>query len=100
MFTDGQPTAGGSDPFAYARLAATHARDAGIPVYCIGLATNPTIAINETAILNDTNSNPTSGGIAAISGQGALYYQVTNSTQLRATFEKIARHLVQLVQDQ
>ncbi|MBX9721011.1 MAG: VWA domain-containing protein, partial [Candidatus Obscuribacterales bacterium] len=100
LFTDGQPTSGGSDPFAYARLAATHARDAGIPVYCIGLATNPTIAINETAILNDTDPNPTSGGIAAISGQGALYYQVTNSSQLRATFEKIARHLVQLVQDQ
>lgn len=105
LFTDGQPTAGGpldSDPWKNARLAAVQAKNAGIPVYTIGLATNPTVADGQNKILNDSDSNPNSstGGIAAISGSGAVYYQVTNSNQLRAAFQKIARKLVQLVHDQ
>lgn len=103
LFTDGQPTQGNpldSDPWRNARLAAKKARDKGIPVYTIGLAQVPAIIPGQTAILNDTNSDPNSGGIAAISGQGASFNIVTDSKQLRATFEKIARHLVQLVQEQ
>ncbi|MBX9685187.1 MAG: VWA domain-containing protein [Candidatus Obscuribacterales bacterium] len=103
LFTDGQPTAHGpldNDNFQNARKAAVLAKNAGIPVYTIGLATNPQIAVKEDEILNDRNSDPETGGIAAISGQGALYYLVNDSSQLRDAFRKIARHLVQLVQDQ
>ncbi len=101
LFTDGQPTAGGplaADPWANARDAAVRARNAGIPVYCIGLAQTPAIIPGQNSILNDTDNNPASGGIAAISGQGAKFYQVVNQAQLRLAFEKIARRLVQLVQ--
>lgn len=101
LFTDGQPTSPGgpldSDPLTNARKAAIEARDAGIPVYTIGLAQNPSIIAAETAILNDTNNDPVSGGMAAIAGHGGTFNLVTNSSQLRKTFEKIARHLVELV---
>lgn len=103
LFTDGQPTAGGpldNDYWANARKAAVEAQKAGVAVYTIGLATNAALIPNQTAILNDTNSNPTSGGIAAISGQGATFHQVTDSKKLREAFQKVARHLVQLVQEQ
>lgn len=101
LFTDGQPTNPGgpldSDPLTNARKAAIEARDAGIPVYTIGLAQNPSIIAAETAILNDTNNDPASGGMAAIAGHGGTFNLVTNNSQLRKTFEKIARHLVELV---
>jgi len=101
LFTDGQPTipAGplDSDPWTNARKAAVEARDAGIPVYTIGLAQNQSIVAGETAILNDTNSDPSNGGVAGIAGHGGTFNLVTNSSQLRKTFEKIARHLVELV---
>ncbi|MFN8551245.1 MAG: vWA domain-containing protein [Candidatus Obscuribacterales bacterium] len=101
LFTDGQPTNPGgpldSNPLTNARKAAIEARDAGIPVYTIGLAQNPAIIAAETAILNDTNNDPASGGMAAIAGHGGTFNLVTNSSQLRKTFEKIARHLVELV---
>jgi hypothetical protein len=100
LFTDGMPTQGGplnGDPFANARQAATKAHDAGIPVFTLGLAQNKEIIPYETAILNDTNDDPNSGGIAAISGNGARFYLVTDSSKLRATFENIARQLVQLI---
>lgn len=103
LFTDGQPTAGGplaSDAFLNARKAATLAQKSGVAVYTIGLATNSALIPNQTAILNDTNSDPNSGGIAAISGQGATFHQVTDSKKLREAFQKVARHLVQLVQEQ
>jgi hypothetical protein len=103
LFTDGQPTAGGplsNDYFQNARKAAEEAQKAGVAVYTIGLATNPALIPNQTAILNDTNSNPSTGGIAAISGQGATFHQVTDSKKLREAFQKVARHLVQLVQEQ
>lgn len=100
LFTDGQPTVGGplnSDPWANARAAAVIAKGKGIPVYTIGLAQNPEIVPSETAILNDTNSNPSSGGIAAIAGNGGQFYIVTDVNNLRFTFENVARHLSQLV---
>lgn len=100
LFTDGQPTAGGplnSDPWQNARAAAVQAKTAGIPIYTIGLAQTPAIIPGETAILNDTNSNPSSGGMAAIAGNGGHFYLVTSTAQLRYTFEHVARTLVQLV---
>lgn len=101
LFTDGQPTSGGplnNDPWINARRAAVAAKTAGIPVYCIGLAQNPAIVVGETSILNDTNADPNSGGIAAIAGNGGKFFLVTDVRNLRFTFENIARQLVQLVQ--
>lgn len=100
VFTDGQPTAGGplnADPWANARQAAVNAKNAGIPIYTIGLAQVPTIIPGETAILNDTNNSPTAGGIAAIAGNGGKFWLVTSNANLRLTFENLARQLVQLV---
>lgn len=101
LFTDGEPTVPSgplsSDPKANARMAAKEASDAGIAVYTIGLAQNPAIIPDQKDILNDQNSDPTTGGMAAISGHGATFNLVTDSTQLRQTFAKIARRLVRLV---
>jgi hypothetical protein len=100
LFTDGEPTTGGplsSDPWTNARNAAVVAKKAGIPIYTIGLAQNPAIIPSETSILNDSNPNPASGGMAAIAGNGGQFFLVTDASQLRFTFEHIARCLVQLV---
>lgn len=101
LFTDGEPTVPSgplsSDPKANARMAAVEARDAGVAVYTIGLAQNPAIIPDQTEILNDTNSDPTTGGMAAIAGHGGTFNSVTDSSQLRQTFAKIARRLVKLV---
>lgn len=100
LFTDGQPTAGGpldSDPWRNARLSAVEARNAGIPIYTIGLAQNDEIIPEEIAILNDTNSDSSTGGMAAIAGHGGKFFLVTDFRQLRSTFENLARQLVQLV---
>ncbi|MBI1272006.1 VWA domain-containing protein [bacterium] len=100
LFTDGQPTPPGgpldSDPAVNARLAAVEARDAGIPVYTVGLATNPAIAVGQREILNDSNSNVSSGGIAGIAGHGGTFQQVDDSAELRRAFARIARHLTRL----
>lgn len=100
LFTDGMPTTGSplsTDPSANARMAAVEANTAGIPIYTIGLAQNSDIIPYETAILNDTDSNSSSGGIAAIAGHGGKFFLTTDATNLRKTFENIARQLVQLV---
>ncbi|MBA3857195.1 MAG: hypothetical protein C0507_09840 [Cyanobacteria bacterium PR.3.49] len=100
LFTDGQPTVGSpldADPWANSRKAAVEAKKAGIPIYTIGLAQNPEIVPSEVSILNDTNSNPSNGGIAAIAGNGGKFFLVTDAMKLRLTFENVARQLVQLV---
>ena len=100
LFTDGQPTVGqplSSDPWTNARKAAQNAKAQGIPVYTIGLAQNPEIIPGEVQILNDTNSSTSNGGIAAIAGNGGKFFLVTKTSDLRKTFENIARQLVQLV---
>jgi len=100
VFTDGQPTAGGpldGDPWSNARKAAVRAKSVGIPIYTIGLAQNPEVIPGEKAILNDWNSDPGQGGIAAIPGNGGRFFLVTNSKNLRLVFENLARQLVQLV---
>jgi von Willebrand factor type A domain len=98
LFTDGLPTASslGGDPTADARAQAVIANTAGIPIYCIGLCLVPALQANQTAILNDTNSNAASGGIAGISGSNAQFYQATTSSQLNNVFENVARSLVSL----
>jgi Flp pilus assembly protein TadG len=102
LFTDGEPTLpcgplDTTDPLRNARLAAAEARDAGIAVYTVGLAQNPAIIPQQTAILNDKNSDPSTGGIAAIAGHGGTFTEVTNSADLRNAFAKIARNLVRLI---
>ncbi|MBK7838270.1 MAG: VWA domain-containing protein [Candidatus Obscuribacter sp.] len=101
LFTDGEPTVPSgplsSDPKANARMAAKEARDAGIALYTIGLAQNAAIIPDQTDILNDQNTDPTTGGMAAIAGHGGTFNLVTDSSQLRQTFAKIARRLVRLV---
>ena len=100
LFTDGQPTSAGpldNDPWLNGRKAAQAAAARGIPVYTVGLAQNPAIIPGETAILNDTNKNAATGGMAAIAGNGGKFFLVTKTSDLRATFENIARQLVQLV---
>lgn len=100
LFTDGQPSDGGpldSDPWMNARKAAVEAREQGIAIYTIGLAQNPAIQPGEVAILNDTNPDPSTGGCAAIAGNGGTFNLVTDSKKLRVAFEKIARRLVEIV---
>jgi hypothetical protein len=100
LFTDGEPTYGGplsNDPHSNARLAAVQARNAGVAIYSIGLAQNPEIIPSETAILTHQNSNPSSGGVSGIAGNGGKFFLVTDVGDLRATFENIARQLVSLV---
>ncbi|MBS2004862.1 MAG: VWA domain-containing protein [Cyanobacteria bacterium SZAS LIN-5] len=102
LFTDGEPTLpcgplDTSDPLRNARLAAAEARDAGIAIYTVGLAQNPAIIPQQVAILNDKNSDPSTGGIAAIAGHGGTFTEVTNSADLRSAFSKIARNLVRLI---
>jgi hypothetical protein len=99
LFTDGLPTVSslGGDPATDARTVATQANAAGIPIYCIGLCLVPSLQASQTAILTDTNSNPSSGGIAGISSHGAGFYQANNISELNRVFENVARALVQLV---
>lgn len=100
LFTDGQPTAGGplsGDPWSNARLAAQEAHDAGIPIYTIGLAQNKEIVPGEVSILNDSNKDPASGGVAGIAGGDGKFFLVTNQKYLRVTFENLARQFVQIL---
>jgi hypothetical protein len=100
LFTDGQPTSGGpltQEPWANARAAAKEAKDAGIPIYAIGLAQNPEIIPGEKAILNDWDPNPGSGGVAAIAGNDGRFFLVTDQKYLRMTFQNLARQFVQIV---
>ncbi len=100
LFTDGMPTQGGplsTDPETNARQAAVQAKNAGIPIYSIGLAQNPEIIPDEVRTLTHQNSDPASGGVSGIAGNGGQFFLVTNSDDLRKTFENIARQLVQLV---
>lgn len=99
LFTDGLPTASslGGDPTADARAQAVAANTAGIPIYCIGLCLVPSLQASQTAVLNDTNTNASSGGIAAISGNNAQYYQAVDTNELNQAFQNVARSLVNLI---
>ncbi len=100
LFTDGAATAGGpldSDANKNARLAAAQAKAEGIPIYAIGLAQTPTIIPLEKAILNDWNSDPATGGVAGIAGNGGKFFLVTHQQYLRTTFQNLAREFVAMV---
>jgi hypothetical protein len=89
LFTDGVPNV--PPPAATANTAAlaqgTAAGAGNIPIYTIGLSQNPAIQSQENALLG------TSGGIAGLSGNGAIYVPITTSSQLDAAFQTIARSL-------
>jgi len=97
LFTDGVPNL----PVSTAQAAAdaiTQARaasSAGIPIYTIGLSQNPAIKPAEDQLLGD-NRNGSGNGIAAQSGNGAIYISVGAASQLRQAFQTIARSLVVL----
>lgn len=100
VFTDGMPNTPGGNRAggeAHARAKALDAKNAGIPIYTIGLAQNAAIIPFETAILTDQNSNPTTGGVAGIAGNGGRFFLVTNSADLKKIFGNIARSLCGLV---
>jgi len=116
LFTDGQPTAPGSgnNPWTHARNIAQQIKSEGMPIYTIGLAQNSQIVPGECNILNDDpaktvsytdqQGNPQSytpgaanPGVSYIAGNGGKFFLVTNTANLRYTFENIARQLVQLV---
>ena len=99
LFTDGLPTVSSleGNPLSDARAQASAAKTLGIPIYCLGLCMVTSLQASQTAILTDQNSDPTNGGIAGISGNGATYYQATQLSQLNAIFQNTARSLVQLV---
>jgi Flp pilus assembly protein TadG len=96
LFTDGQPTGPGSpdEGSTLARDAARRANEEGIPIFTIGLSQNPEVKSGQEAILTDAAG---SDGIAALSGNGAKFFQVTDEADLRRAFEEVARHLTQLV---
>jgi len=96
LFTDGQPTGPQTPDYGRlkAREAAQAAHDAGIPIYTIGLSQNPDVQPGQQDILTD---EPGSQGIAAISGNGARFFQVGRREELRAAFQEVARDLTQLV---
>ncbi len=61
-----------------------------IPIYTIGLATNPSLTTLENNLLS------TSGGIAGLSSNGALYVQIAAASQMDQAFQTIARSLCEL----
>jgi hypothetical protein len=94
LFTDGIPsapaTSSAPDYGAYAQ--ATTAKGDSIPIYTIGLSTNPDIVADENTILGDGN-NGSGQGIAYKSGNNAIYIQ-SNLSNLDSAFQAIARALV------
>jgi hypothetical protein len=97
LFTDGEPNyntdVGTSDP--QCQLEAKGAKNAGIPIYTIGLCLVPSLQANQTTVLTDASG---SNGIAALSKNGATFTQTTSASGLTAVFQNVARQLVQLVQ--
>ncbi|MBU6454578.1 MAG: VWA domain-containing protein [Cyanobacteria bacterium REEB67] len=98
LFTDGVPNMpGGSTAAAQAAAfaEASSANSKGIPIYTIGLSQNAAIKPLEDAFLGDDKGG-SGHGIAAISGNNAIYVSVTNSADLNKAFQQIARSLVVL----
>lgn len=100
LFTDGVPNRPTSEnpAKAAARAQALRARNASIPCYTIGLSQNPAIGTDQDALLNSTNQSASTGGIAGISRNNAIYVRVDNSASLNSAFQSIARSLVVLQQ--
>jgi hypothetical protein len=112
LITDGAPTVdlGGNlnsqTALADARSQAALARAQGIPIYCISISGNNQVQTDEQSIYNDSNRDVTSGGLAAISGQGARFYPLqysgpaSTTTALTQTFGNITRQLNSLLMNQ
>jgi Flp pilus assembly protein TadG len=98
LFTDGIPnvTSTPYTPFQVAGLCKTK----GIPIYTIGLSTNAQVVAPEALFLGDNNlgGDGSGPGIAYLSGNGATFTAVSNSAQMNAAFQQIARSLVVLQQ--
>lgn len=85
--------------YAAMKASAARARDIGVPIYVVALATRPELESGQIAIFND-NSATVSGvdpGICGISGHGARFFQVHSEAELKNCFGNVARNLVQLV---
>jgi Flp pilus assembly protein TadG len=97
LFTDGVPnipggqTTASNDALAQATIAG--GSNVNIPIYTIGLATNPGIVSLENNLLGTTGPPV---GIAGLSGNNAIYVNVSNAAQLDQAFQTIARSLCQL----
>jgi hypothetical protein len=103
LFTDGVPNmpSSSSQPDFGAFAQATTAGGQGIPIYTIGLSQVVGIQSHEAQVLGDgqetgVNYPLGSTGVAAISGNGAIYIAVTNNADLQAAFQTVARTLVVL----
>jgi len=74
-----------------------------VAIYCISIAENSQSQTDEAAIYNDTNRDTSAGGLAAISGHGAKFYELqytdANSTKtaLVKTFGNVTRQLNSLM---
>jgi hypothetical protein len=112
LITDGPPTVdlGGNlnsqTAWADARSQAALAHAQGIPIYCISISGNSKGQTDEQSIYNDSVHDVTSGGLAAISGQGARFYPLqyngpaSTTAALTQTFGNITRQLNSLLMNQ
>lgn len=109
LIVDGAPEEnlnGAVDPttaLADARAQAVLAKQDSIAIFCVAVTSDATTQSAEAAIYNDTNNNPTSGGLSAIAGRGGRFYQVQYSgasgaqTNLTNAFGNVLRQLVSLM---
>lgn len=94
LFTDGVPNLPTSEAIGASSaltLAGTAGSD-GVPIYTIGLSQVNAIKLKEDNLLGD-GKNGSGNGIAKVSGNGAIYIAVTNSSDLEQAFQTIARSL-------
>jgi hypothetical protein len=104
LFTDGLPNIPGDGKGGASSSAAQAAYDeaercrkAGITVYTIGLALNPTLQPIQNEVLGDLSTYPPlpkGHGIAKITG--GTYVSVTNISDLKRAFQAVQRGLVVL----
>ena len=96
LFTDGLPNegtdSGTTDPATQAE--ATFAKSCGIPIYTVGLCMESSLQADQTTVLTDAVG---STGVAALSGNGAMYMQTTSKSNINECFQNVARQLCHLV---
>lgn len=97
LFTNSAPA---DAQMTTARVAAAKARQSGIPVYVVGLSQRPATATIQGAEFDDSQIDPSSGGICGIAGHGGRYFQVTSLPDIPQAYGNIARQLVKLVPSQ
>jgi len=92
LFTDGL-----NSDNAAAQQAAKDANKEGIPIYTIGLSIAEHGAADQQQQVTILTDQTGTQGIAALSGNGATFTQVSNPSDLNSAFQEIARRLTQLV---